>query len=206
MTDSGRRLRPLAGFWHAHVGWLFDGEITNAMRFSKDLLRDPLIVWVNRHYLLWVVLGLAIPAGLGLLWTGTPFGAFQGFLWGGLVRIALNQHATWSIGSLAHIFGDRPFDTGEHEQSRNNIWLALPILGDGWHNNHHAFPHAAISGFRWWQLDPSAWIIRGLEALGLAWNVNGVPELSSQRRLARAPAAAMGGQESNRRLDGSSSR
>ena len=195
VTDRGEPLGPARGLWHAHVGWLFDGEITNAMRFSKDLLRDPTIVRMNRLYLLWVLLGLAIPAAIGWLWTGTAFGTFQGFLWGGLVRVALNQNATWSIGSLAHIFGSRPFDTGEHEQSRNSFVLALPILGDGWHNNHHAFPRSAISGFHWWQVDPSAWIVRLLEAVGLAWDVEGVPDAWSRRRRARAQPPGLAGKD-----------
>ncbi|NEO43444.1 MAG: acyl-CoA desaturase [Moorea sp. SIO4A3] len=157
------------GFWHAHVGWLFDGEITNAAFFSKDLLRDPAITKINQLYLTWVFLGLAIPTVLGGLITSTWIGALQGFLWGGLIRIALVQNATWTIGSLCHIFGTRPFETNEH--SKNNIWLAIPILGDSWHNNHHTFPDSAISGLEWWQIDPSGWVIRALEKVGLAWDV-----------------------------------
>jgi stearoyl-CoA desaturase (delta-9 desaturase) len=190
MTSDGRPLGSFGGFWHAHLDWLFDGEITNALLFSKDLIRDPIIVRVNRTYLVWVLLGLVIPAAFGGWLFGSWFGVFQGFVWGGLVRVALNQHAVWSAGSLAHIFGERTFDTGAHEQSRNVSWLALPILGEGWHNNHHAFPHCAVFGFEWWQIDPSAWIIRALEKLGLAWDIKGVPPLAVRQRRLRMPSGA----------------
>ncbi|HWU87427.1 MAG TPA: fatty acid desaturase [Kofleriaceae bacterium] len=183
VTDDGRRLGGFRGFWHAHIGWMLGGDVTNAVVYSKDLLRDPLITKINRLYPLWVALSLLIPTILGGLIRGTPAGAFQGFIWGGLVQIAINQHATWTIASLAHIFGTRPYDTGEHDTSRNNLLVAIPILGDGWHNNHHAFPNVAIHGFEWWQLDPSGWVIRGLEKLGLAYDVRGVP--SASKRQAR---------------------
>ncbi|MCW7539727.1 fatty acid desaturase [Aquabacterium sp. A7-Y] len=178
------------GFWHAHFEWMFDGEITNAVLFAKDLLRDPVIVRINRQYLFWVTLGLVLPAVIGGWWAGSWFGAFQGFLWGGLVRVAMNQHAAWSISSFAHLFGSRPYDTGAHEQSRNLALLALPILGEGWHNNHHAFPNCAVVGFEWWQVDPSAWLIRLLERCGLVWDVKGVPPAELRRQKLRRPAGA----------------
>jgi stearoyl-CoA desaturase (Delta-9 desaturase) len=185
LTDEGQPLGALRGFWHSHVGWLFDGQITNAVLYSRDLLRDPMVARINRSYVFWLLLGVVLPAAAGGLWTKSWEGALQGLLWGGLARMALNQQAIWTIGSLGHIFGARTFDTGEHEQSRNNFWVTLPILGDGWHNNHHAFPQAAIVQFEWWQLDPAGWIIRGLEKLGLAWNVIGVPSASVREQKRR---------------------
>lgn len=186
ITDQGAPLGRLRGFWHAHVGWLFDGEITNAVLYSKDLLRDPIVTRINQSYTFWLLVGLVIPAAIGGWWQQSWHGAWQGLLWGGLARMALNQQAIWTIGSLGHIFGRRTFDTGAHEQSRNNFWFTLPILGDGWHNNHHAFPQAAIVQFEWWQLDPSGWIIRALEKLGLAWDVVGVPSRALQAEKRRA--------------------
>jgi stearoyl-CoA desaturase (delta-9 desaturase) len=175
VTDEGVPMPRLAGFYHAHIGWMFEGDVTNAVRYSKDLLQDPMIKTINRLYPLWMALSLAIPTVVGGLVRGSTDGALQGFLWGGLFQIALTQHATWSIASLAHIFGTRPYDTGRYDTSRNNVLIALPILGDGWHNNHHAFPRVAICGFEWWQIDPSGWIISALASVGLVYQVNGVP-------------------------------
>ncbi len=169
----GGRLR---GLWHAHVGWILQGEITNSMLFAKDLLRDPIIARINRLQPIWVVLGLVIPAVLGGVMTETSIGVFRGFLWGGLVRIFLVHQFIWSTNSICHVYGSRPFNTGD--RSTNNIWLAIPTFGQSWHNNHHAFPNSAIVGLEWWQIDPSAWVIRALEAVGLAWNVK-VPKVAT---------------------------
>ncbi len=157
------------GLWHGHIGWMLNSEVTNAAVFAKDLLRDSAIAKVNQLYLTWVILGLAIPGVLGGVITGTWMGAWQGFLWGGLVRIFLAHHATWSINSISHLYGNRPFDTSG--KSTNNIWLAVPTGGEAWHNNHHAFPNSAKFGLQWWQVDLGYWVIRILEVLGLAWDV-----------------------------------
>lgn len=187
VTDDGRPLGGLRGFWHAHIGWMLGGDITNAMQYSKDLLREPLMKKINQLYPLWLALALLIPTAIGGIVQGSLAGAFRGFIWGGLVPMALAQHATWTVASLAHIFGSRPYNTGKYDTSRNNLLAALPTLGDAWHNNHHAFPNVAICGFEWWQLDPSAWIIRGLEKVGLAYNVNGVPPEKVRNARRRMP-------------------
>lgn len=187
VTDEGVAMSPLAGFWHAHIGWMLKGDVTNAVRYSKDLLRDPMITTINRLHPLWIAIGLAVPSAIGWMVRGTADGALQGLLWGGLFPVAITQQATWSIASLAHIFGSRPFDTGRNETSRNNLLIALPILGDGWHNNHHAFPSVAICGFEWWQIDPSGWIISSLASLGWVYQVRGVP--SKEARDARRRGA-----------------
>lgn len=192
ITSAGEPLHSWRGFWHAHVGWLLDGEISNATVFAKDLLRNPVICRINQLYLLWVLLGLLIPAAAGGLWTQSWGGAFQGFLWGGLVRIAMNHQALWTIGSLGHIIGVRTFDTGGHEQSRNSMLVNIPLLGEGWHNNHHAFPRAAYISFEWWQYDPTGWVIRALEKTGLAWDVTHAPDRPAQRRKLRAPPLEAG--------------
>jgi stearoyl-CoA desaturase (delta-9 desaturase) len=160
----------LQGFWHAHLGWLFTGEISNSMIFAKDLLRDPVIGKINRLQQVWVALGLAIPAGLGGIVTQTWIGLLQGLLWGGFVRICLAQQIISSTNSICHMYGDRPFELKDH--STNNIWLAIVSGGQSWHNNHHAFPSSAIAGLKWWQFDPSTWVIRLLEMFGLVWDVN----------------------------------
>lgn len=157
------------GFWHSHMGWTFGHRITNPLIFSKDLYRDKAIAIVNKLYYLWVILGLAIPAVIGGVVTGTWLGALSGFLWGGLVRLFFSYHAVNAIDSVTHLFGSQCFDTGDH--SRNNVWIVLPTLGEGWHNNHHAFPSSAMFGQKWWQVDPGGVLIRLLEKLGLVWDV-----------------------------------
>jgi stearoyl-CoA desaturase (Delta-9 desaturase) len=170
------------GLFHAHVGWIFSGEaLASEERYAKDLLADPVVRFVDRTFLLWVLLGLAFPFGLGLALTGSIAGGLTGLLWGGAVRLFFVHHATFSINSLCHYFGRQRFATAD--ESRNLLWLALPTLGEAWHNNHHAFPTSARHGLRWWQLDPSAWLILGLERLGLVWNV---VRVSPERELAKA--------------------
>ncbi|MEM7552759.1 MAG: acyl-CoA desaturase [Cyanobacteria bacterium P01_A01_bin.84] len=167
--NKTQKFPKLCGFWHAHIGWMINGEVTNSALFARDLLQDSVIAKVNQLYLLWVVLGLVIPAFLEGMITASWIGVLQGFLWGGLVRIFLVHHATWSINSITHLYGKRPFDTKEH--STNNIWLAIPTGGEAWHNNHHAFPNSAKFGLEWWQFDIGYWVINFLEKLGLVWDV-----------------------------------
>jgi stearoyl-CoA desaturase (delta-9 desaturase) len=120
-------------------------------------------------YLYWVSLSLLIPAFLGGLLTSTLMGIWQGFLWGGLVRIFLSHHATWSLNSIAHFYGTSPFQTQEH--STNNILLVIPTFGEAWHHNHHAFPNSAKFGLYWWQIDFGYWLIRILEMSRLVFQV-----------------------------------
>jgi stearoyl-CoA desaturase (Delta-9 desaturase) len=167
----------LRGLLHAHVGWLFRLDDTDWRQYAPDLLRDRAIFRANQHYGLWVLLGLAIPAAAGGLLRQSWSGAALGLLWGGLVRIFLAHHATWSVNSLCHWAGSRSFAT--RDRSTNNIWLALVSMGGSWHHNHHAFPRSATTGLRWWQIDPSWWFIRGMAGVGLA---------SQLRRPAIAPA------------------
>jgi stearoyl-CoA desaturase (delta-9 desaturase) len=159
----------LRGLWHAHTGWLFIHEVTDWAHYIPDLLRDTVLFRINRLYFVWVGLGLVIPAAIGGLLSWTWLGAFQGFLWGGVVRLCLGHHATWSINSITHVCGSRPFRS--RDQSVNNFWIALLVFGEGWHNNHHMFPNSAKHGLTWWQIDISGWAIRALELAGLAWNV-----------------------------------
>ncbi len=170
------------GLVHAHVGWVFgmDGVASEA-RYAPDLLADPVVRFVDRTFVVWVVAGLAVPFGLGAALTGTVSGALTGLLWGGVVRIFCLHQATFSINSLCHFFGAKPYKTGD--ESRNLAWLALPTLGEAWHNNHHAFPTSARHGLGRWQLDPSAAVIVLLERGGLAWDV---VRISPERRGARA--------------------
>jgi len=174
----------LRGLVHAHIGWVFaDMEVADERRYAKDLLADPLIRFVDRTFLLWVLLGLAAAFGLGVALNGSVAGGLEALLWGGAARIFLMHHATFSINSLCHFFGRRAYDTPD--ESRNLAWLALPTWGEAWHNNHHAFPTSYRHGLERWQLDPSAAIIRMLESTGLAWDVVRVtPERRTRKALA----------------------
>jgi len=160
----------LGGLAHAHLGWMFRGkDMANPGRYARDLLADRDLRFIGRAFPLWVVVGLALPFGLGVALTGSVVGGLTGLLWGGAVRIFLLHHATFSINSLCHFFGRKAFPTGD--ESRNLAWLAPITLGEAWHNNHHAFPTSARHGLGRWQPDPGAWLITGLERLRLASDV-----------------------------------
>jgi stearoyl-CoA desaturase (delta-9 desaturase) len=177
----------LRGLWHAHTGWLLrEHGRADWRRFAPDLLEDPGMRLLSRWFPALVVAGLLIPALAGFAVTGSLAGAATGLLWGGLVRVFFVHHVTWSVNSVCHYVGSRRFDTDD--RSTNVFWLALPSLGESWHHNHHAFPRSAAHGLRWYELDPSALIIRGLSRAGLAWDVVEItPE--RQRRRISAPAA-----------------
>jgi stearoyl-CoA desaturase (delta-9 desaturase) len=171
--DAGKGLSGvLAGLWHAHVGWLFQthGQ-ASSKRYAPDLISDPVMRRISRSFPLIALASLAVPflAGLLLSHGSAVEGGLTALLWAGLVRIFLVHHVTWSINSICHFFGNRRFATDDH--STNVFWLALPSLGEAWHHNHHAFPRSACHGLRWYELDPSAWLILGLERIGLAWDV-----------------------------------
>jgi stearoyl-CoA desaturase (delta-9 desaturase) len=167
---GGRGVRGLLrGVWHAHVGWVFGAEPPNLSSYVKDLRRSRVLRTVSALFPLWVVVGLLIPAALGGLLTGSWVGALLGLLWGGLARVFLVHHVTWSVNSVCHLWGGRPYQTGD--QSRNNFLFGLLAMGEGWHNNHHAFPTSARHGLRWWQLDVSYWVIRLMALLRLVRNV-----------------------------------
>jgi len=172
----------LYGLWHAHAGWLFQPEIPGLARYIGDLRKDHMLRRISATFPMWVGLGLLIPTVLGGLLTQSWSGALIGFLWGGLARIFLVHHITWSINSVCHLWGGRPYETGDH--SRNNVVFGVIGLGEGWHNNHHAFPNSARHGLKWWQLDISYILIRTMAVLGLAWKVN-IPAQEVRNRKRR---------------------
>lgn len=163
------RLGRARGLWHAHIGHMLTDEITNCTLFARDLNRNPALRRVSELYEVIVLAGLAVPAVIGLLVYGTLWGAFSCFLWGGLVRMFLVHHTTWSVASVCHRYGGMRFHTGD--QSRNNVWLAIPSFGSAWQNNHHAFPSSAHLGLRWWEIDLTALFAQALGAVGLVWKV-----------------------------------
>ncbi len=164
------------GFWHAHIGWAFAPMPTELARYSGDLRRSRALRAISALFPLWALLGVLIPAAIGLWCLGWR-GAITGFLWGGLVRILLGHQVTWCVNSVCHLWGAKPYASGD--ESRNNAMVGVLALGEGWHNNHHAFPSSARHGLRWWQLDISYWVIRALEVCRLAWKVR----LPSEREL-----------------------
>jgi stearoyl-CoA desaturase (Delta-9 desaturase) len=152
------------GFWHAHMGWLFGRDRTNADRFTPDLLADRDIVRIARLFPLWTVLSLLTPALIGGLVSMSLWGAVTAFFWAGLVRAAVLHHVTWSINSICHMIGNRPFTA---RGKATNVWpLAIVSMGESWHNLHHADPTCARHGVRPGQLDPSARLIWVFERLG----------------------------------------
>lgn len=157
------------GFFRAHVGWMFEPTSKKLMSYVPDLHKDKFTRTMSMLFPLWVLLGLLIPAVLGGVLTLSWSGAMLGFLWGGLVRVFLVHHVTWSINSVCHIWGTRPFRS--HDLSRNNAIFGFLGFGEGWHNNHHAFPTSARHGLRWWEFDMSYIIIWMMARVGLAWNV-----------------------------------
>ena len=173
----------LRGFWHAHVGWIFDSESPGLSRYVGDLNKDRFLCRMDELFAVWVVTGLVLPAIAGGVLTLSWRGVLLGFIWGGLVRIFLVHHATWSVNSICHLWGTQPFKG--HDQSRNNAIFGVIGFGDGWHNNHHAFPNSARHGLRWWEIDASYWFILGLEKLGLATKVKVPSEEAVGAKLQR---------------------
>ena len=159
----------IRGAFHAHMGWLLMRGEPEMLKYSADLRRDRVLMAVHRQFPLWVVAGLLLPAVLGGLLTMSWMGVLLGFLWGGLARVFIVHHITWSVNSVCHLWGTRPFES--HDESRNNVLVALLGFGEGWHNNHHAFPTSARHGLRWWQLDTSYITIRCLQFVGLAKDI-----------------------------------
>jgi stearoyl-CoA desaturase (delta-9 desaturase) len=175
----------LRGLWHAHTGWLLETQgQADWKRYARDLYEDPKMRKIGKRFPLFVLASLAIPTLAGFALHGwTAEGALRGYVWGGLVRIFLVHHVTWSVNSICHFFGQRRFDI--EDRSTNVAWLAIPSLGESWHHNHHAFPRSAQHGLRWWEIDPSAAVIATLEKAGLAWNVVRItPERQQEKVLA----------------------
>jgi stearoyl-CoA desaturase (delta-9 desaturase) len=175
----------MRGFVHAHVGWMFSNMgMEQGRQYGRDLYEDRLIRTIDRMYLLWVVLTLGLPFAIGYAIGGTWQAGVEGLVWGGLIRIFAYQHATFSVNSICHMFGRQ--DYRSRDEARNNWIVAILVFGEGWHNNHHAFPVSARHGLQRWQLDVSWWVIRGLEKLRLVWNVK-VPDVAQLERRRLEP-------------------
>jgi len=159
----------LHGFWHSHIGWVLLAEPDGYERYVPDLKADPMLRWIDKTFAYWMALGILLPGLIAWAVTGTVVGGLLGVLWGGLVRLLIVHHITWSINSACHLWGARDYNS--HDESRNNVVFGILGLGEGWHNNHHAFPTSARHGLKWWQFDSSWLIIKGLSMVGLASDV-----------------------------------
>jgi len=156
---------PRDGRWWAHMGWMLSGtsqqhEDSVMRRYAPDLMKDPVQVWLNRLY--FVPLALSGP----VLWL---IGGWQAVLWCVFFRVTFGLHATWLVNSATHLWGRRRFETAD--DSTNSWWVALLTFGEGWHNNHHAFPRAARHGLKWYEIDVNWYAIRVLKAFGLAKSI-----------------------------------
>lgn len=180
----------LRGLYHAHLGWMFEPDGTEAETWAPDLLDNDAIVKVNRAFPWLILATFLLPALIGGLWSMSLMGAVTAAIWAGLLRMFLLHHVTWSINSICHFYGTRPF--ASRDEARNNIWLSVLSFGESWHNAHHAFPASARHGLRWWEFDASWITIKAMEVVGLARNI----KLPSPNQLARkklprkAPAGA----------------
>jgi stearoyl-CoA desaturase (delta-9 desaturase) len=171
------------GLWHAHMGWLFDEEQTPQHKFAPDLIQDRDIVVVSRLFWLWTLVSLLLPPLVGGLVTMSWQGALTAFFWGSLVRVSLLHHVTWSINSICHTVGERPFLS--RDKSGNVWWLAVLSMGESWHNLHHAEPTSARHGVLRGQVDSSARIIWLLEKAGWVSDVRWPdPERVERKRAA----------------------
>ena len=170
------------GLYHAHTGWMFDREKTNKERFTPDLLRDKDIVRVNSLFPAIMFFSLLSPALIGGLATMSWAGAASAFFWGGLVRIFFLHHVTWSVNSICHTIGERPFASRDKS---SNFWpLAIPSFGESWHNSHHADPTAARHGTLKGQIDITARVIWIAEKLGWAYDVRWPSGARTESKLA----------------------
>ena len=170
------------GFWFAHIGWMFDLEHTNREKYTPDLMSDRDIRLIDRLFPLWLAISLLLPAAIGGLVTMSWAGVLSAFFWASLVRVFLLHHVTWSINSVCHMIGDRPF--AARDKSANFWPLAILSFGESWHNMHHADPTAARHGVLRGQLDSSARMIWLFEKFGWAEDVR----WPTQERLAKLRA------------------
>ena len=158
----------LRGLWHAHMPWMLAADMSSWSHFARDVLADKQLFFFHRSYVLWIALGLALPAAIGAALGGWP-GAWSGFIFGGLARIFVANQFAWCVGSVAHMWGTRPFRT--KDQSANNWLVAIMTFGEGLQNNHHAFPSSYRHGVTWWEPDLSGWLLALLGTLGIVWEM-----------------------------------
>ena len=174
----------LKGLWFSHIPWMLSDQETRVDPFARHVLRDRRLMYYSRTYFAWALIGLLVPAVIGLAIGGTLADAFSGFIFGGLARVFLANQAAWCVGSISHMFGSRPFAT--KDDSANNWPVAIFTFGEGLQNNHHAFPSAYRHGMRWWEPDVSGWVIFGLAKAGIVWDLRMPDRNTIDGRLRRS--------------------
>lgn len=175
---NGKPLGFFSGFLFSHFFWKWSYLYPNPNYYTKDLIRDPVVIKISSYYYQIVIAGVLLPGIIGGIYTNSLQGFISGFLYAGILRLCLCQHVTFLLNSACHLFGSRAYQS--KDQSRNNGWLSLFTLGGSWHNNHHTYPHLATNAHHWWQIDPSYWLLTFLKKLGLVTNINN--KLPNKRR------------------------
>jgi len=179
-------LAVVRGFMHAHCGWFFHESEPSYKKYIPDLMRDEGLVLIDKLFPLWIVVSFALPGFITLAFTHTLRGFIAGAIWGGAVRILFVHHVTWSINSVCHLWGTRPFVT--KDKSTNNFFFGYTGGGEGWHHNHHVFPQSARIGLRWWEFDLGWQVIRFLQVLGFVEEVNVPTREQIEAKLPRSAA------------------
>ncbi|MCR9296038.1 MAG: fatty acid desaturase [bacterium] len=174
-------LSKAAGFLHSHAGWMRRHEYPNPLFYCRDLYRKPELIWVSKRYHWWVLLGLIVPAIANGIVEMSWIGALRGFYFGGLLRLVLVHHFISAVNSVCHGVGSTRYNTGD--KSTNCWWLAIPTVGESWHNNHHGKQTSAYFGHRWWELDLGGILVWLMSRFGLAWDIHGYKSrnISSKR-------------------------
>lgn len=170
------------GFLFGHLGWMLAPLNASWAHYARDVLKERRLFTLHQLYPMWVLLGLSIPAAIGGVVSHSVYGAFTGFLWGGMVRLFLAHHWSWCVGSVCHMVGRRPYQT--RDRSGNVGVVALFAFGEGLQNNHHAFPSSALHALEWWEPDISGWTLLVLARLGLVWDVK-IPSAERKRAARR---------------------
>ncbi len=164
------------------MGWIFKPlPEEKYLQVIKDISKDITLIKIQNKYGLWMLIGLLLPAIIGGIIAQNWYGFLSGFLWGGIIRLCAWHHVTWSVNSLCHLIGKKLFQSKDN--SKNNFIVAILSLGEGWHNNHHAFPYSSRHGLKFWQIDFSYIVIKFMEKLGLAWELKLPTKAAIQNKL-----------------------
>jgi stearoyl-CoA desaturase (delta-9 desaturase) len=185
-------LQHVLGFIHSHVGWIWTPHSTRFPgwgTYVRDLYRDKDLLRIHLYYPYFLAAGLLLPAAAAALLTGTLKGALTGFLWGGFVRVFFTNHLSyWSINTLSHSIGARPFRTADHSTNSIPLLFAIPTLGQSYHNNHHAFPYSARMTYHWYELDLGLLILRFMQVVGWVWDLREPTPLAKKQKRIKRPA------------------
>ncbi len=177
---------PLDGLWHSHVGWMVKGNMVHSGPAYDRMMRDPVVRFFEKTQLLWYILTFVGPGLIALAITGNWGMFWQAVLWAGVVRVFIMHHVTWSINSICHVWGARPYDSPD--VARNNAIFGVAGYGEGWHNNHHAFPDSAYLGHRWYQIDLGKYVLLALRPFGLVYDLKIPTKEQRQAKMAAAKA------------------